>query len=64
MKSAGLNSTHRTMLKKKTKMKALATHQESFLASKEKLKSLRMQAKQAQLERLKREPSPLLSLAP
>ena len=55
MKGNGLSSTTRTLLKKATKHSVFASHQAGYLASREKQKSLRMQAEKAQLERQKRD---------
>ncbi|MBC7692425.1 MAG: hypothetical protein H7222_11735 [Methylotenera sp.] len=55
MKGNGLSSTTRTLLRKANRQATFATHEQSFLASKEKQKSLRMQAEKAQLERQKRD---------
>ena len=55
MKSAGLSSTYKRMLRKTTKIVAFASQHENHLAAKEKQKSLRMQAERAQIERQKRE---------
>ena len=55
MKSAGLSSNYRTMLKKTTKITATAAYQGNHLAAKEKKRTLRIQAEQAQRERQKRE---------
>ena len=55
MKTAGLSSNYRNMHKQTTKITAFATQQGNHLAAKEKQKALRQQAKQAQLERQKRE---------
>lgn len=54
MKGSGLSSTSRTILKKANKRSAFASHQEGYLAAKEKQKSLRLQAEKAQMERQKR----------
>ena len=59
MKSAGLSSTYRNMLKKTTKIAAHATRQENQMAARERQKTLRMQAAKAQFERLKKESQPL-----
>ena len=55
MKSSGLSSTYRTMLKKATKITVAANLQANHLAAKEKQKALRLQAQRAQIERQKRE---------
>ena len=55
MKSAGLSSTYRNMLKRTTKITAHATLQASYLASKERQRALRLEAARAQFERQKRE---------
>ena len=55
MKGNGLSSTHRTLLKKANKQSTHASNHEGFLASKEKQKSLRLQAEKAQFERTQRE---------
>ena len=55
MKSAGLSSTYSKMLRKTTKISVFAAQQDSHLAAKEKQKTLRMQAAQAQFERQKKE---------
>jgi hypothetical protein len=54
MKSAGLNSTYRTMLKRTTKIIAATAHQDNHLARLEKQKTLRLQAAKAQFERQKK----------
>jgi hypothetical protein len=55
MKSAGLNQNYRRMHKQTTKISAAESFQGNHLAAKEKQKSLRLQAAQAQFERQKRE---------
>jgi hypothetical protein len=55
MKSAGLNQNYRRMHKQTTKISAVASFQENHLAAKEKQRSLRVQAAQAQFERQKKE---------
>jgi len=55
MKGNGLSSTTRTLIKKANRQSTFATHQVSYLAAKEKQKSLRLQAEKAQMERNKRE---------
>jgi hypothetical protein len=53
MKSAGLSSTFRTMLKKTKKITMHEAFQKNHLAAKEKQRSLRIQAAQAQFARQK-----------
>ena len=55
MKSAGLSSKFRKMFRQTTKTTAFAQQQEIHLGIKEKQKSLRMQAEQAQIDRQKKE---------
>lgn len=55
MKSAGLSSTYKRMLRQTTKISVSASLQANHLAAKEKQKSLRMQAEAAQIARQKRE---------
>ena len=66
MKSAGLSSTYRNMLRRSTKITVLGKTQEGQMAAREKQKLLRMQAAKAQYERQKREnpPSPEAPTAP
>ncbi|MBC7386919.1 MAG: hypothetical protein H7301_12260 [Cryobacterium sp.] len=60
MKGNNLSSTNRTVLKKANRQSTFAMNQESYLASKERQKSLRMQAEKAELERRKRDVLPEL----
>jgi hypothetical protein len=55
MKSAGLNQNYRRMHKQTTKISAAESFQGNHLAAKEKQKSLRLQAAQAQFARQKKE---------
>jgi hypothetical protein len=55
MKANGLSSTNRAFLKKVSRQKSFASHQESHLAAKEKQKSLRLQAAKAENDRRLRE---------
>jgi hypothetical protein len=55
MKSAGLSSTARKTFRHLTKAGTFSAQQEGHFASKEKQKSLRLQAEKAQLDRQKRE---------
>ncbi len=55
MKSAGLSSKVKKGFRQITKMTASSNLQEIHMAAKEKQKSLRLQAEQAQLARQKRE---------
>jgi len=55
MKSAGLSSKFRKVIRHNTKTVAFAALQENHFAALEKQKSLRIQAAQAQLARQKKE---------
>ncbi len=64
MKGNGLSSTTRTLLKKANRQSTFASQQESYLAAKEKQKSLRLQAEKAQQERNQRELQRLAATVP
>ena len=55
MKGNGLSSTDRLRLGKANRQSTFVSHQESHLAAKERLKSLRLQAEKAENERRARE---------
>jgi hypothetical protein len=56
MKGNGLSSTSRNILRKANRQSAaFVSGEKSYLAGKERMKSLRLQAEKAQLERAKRD---------
>jgi hypothetical protein len=55
MKSAGLSSKIKKNIRHNTKATAFAANHVNHLAAKEKQKSLRLQAEQAQMARMKKE---------
>ena len=55
MKSAGLPSTHRKMMKQAKKVNVFAAQEQTRLAAREKLKAMRMQAERFSHERQRKE---------